>query len=636
MALQIFLLLCIQSPDIVSCMKKQKGKKTTPATSEKIEAKSKSSQGISPWFLLGGIILLTLGIYANAINNSILTFDDNEYFQNYPEVVNLSWDSIVKYFTNYYVIMYQPLPVLSFALNYHFTGLDPAPMHLINILFHLLNVVLVYVLMKLISNNKNVSLIVALLFSVHPMNVEAVTWISARSSSMYSAFYLMSLIFYVRYLKVTEMKYLLLTGLFFIFSLFSKAQAVTLPVVLLLFDFLFERKLLSRKVIIEKIPFFILSLIFGIITISNSGTMKNLTDGMLISYNPIDIFFLVCYSISFYLVKLALPLNLCAIYVYPPKSGIWLPWEYYASAFLIIGAGFLLWKYRTNKKVLFCAGFFLITIAINIQLIPSRLFIVSERYGYMPYLGLFLLIPWLLSDLKSKSEFQFNKYLPYASGVLILLVAFSAFAVPKRNKIWNNDIIFLTDVINKNEPVGYIYRAYGNRGFSYKKEGKFQEAVNDFTEAIKLDSTDGRSYFNRGLTYQLLQNNGAALADFNIAIKLNPDEAMLYNTRSQIKYILGDLEGSEADCLMCIELDGNNVDARNTLATISFSRKQYDVCERYLNEAIIIKPDFAVAFKNRGLLFSQTGRMTEACADFISASNFGSEEAKQLKGQYCK
>jgi len=617
-------------------MKKKTGKSPSPGSSGKISEKPKSAGGISPWFLLAGILLLTLGIYSNGINNGILTFDDNEYFQNYPEVLNFSWDSIVKYFTNYYVIMYQPLPVLSFALNYHLTGLDPAPMHLVNILFHLLNVVLVYVLIKQICNSKNISLIVALLFAVHPMNVEAVTWISARSSGMYSSFYLMSLIFYVRYLKSSELKYLLLTGLFFIFSLFSKAQAVTLPVVLLLFDFLFDRKLISRKVILEKIPFFMLSLLFGIITVSNTGTMRNLTEGMLIAYNPVDIFFIVCYSVSFYLVKLFLPLNLCAIYVYPPKSGMWLPWEYYASALLMIGVAFLLWKSRANKKVLFCAGFFLVTIAINIQLIPSRLFIVSERYGYMPYLGLFLLVPWLLAELQSKSVFHFNKYLPYATGVLILFVAFSVFAVPKRNKIWKNDIVFLTDVINKNEPVGYIYRAYGNRGFAYKKEGKFQEAAKDFTEAIKLDSTDGRSYFNRGLTYQLLQNNAGALADFNKAIQINPDESMLYNTRSQIKYNLGDLDGSEADCLKCIELDRNNVDARNTLATIAFTRKQYDVCEKYLNEAIFIKPDFAVALKNRGLLYSQLGRMPEACADFIRASNFGSEEAKQLKGQYCK
>lgn len=617
-------------------MKKRTGKGSSSVVLNKNSKKPESSAGISPWLILTGILVLTLGIYSNGINNNILNFDDNEYFQNYPEIVNFSWDSVVKYFTNYYVLMYQPLPILTFALNYHFTGLDPAPMHMVNIIFHLLNVVLVFVLMKQISNSKNVALIVALLFAVHPMNVEAVTWISARSSSMYSAFYLLSLIFYMRYLKSNEMKFLITTGLFFIFSLLSKAQAVTLPVVLLLFDFLHGRKLISRNVILEKIPFLMLSLLFGIITISNAGTMRNLTEGMLIAYTPVDIFFIVCYSVSFYLIKLILPINLCAIYVYPPKTGWWLPWEYYASVFLIIGAAYMIWRYRTNRKVLFCVGFFLITIAINIQLIPSRLFIVTERYGYMPYLGLFLLIPWLFVDLKSKSVFHFNKYFPYAIGVLSVFVLFSAFAVPKRNSIWKNDIVFLTDVINKNEPVGYIYRAFGNRGYAYKKEGKFVEAAKDFTEAIKLDSTDGRSYFNRGLTYIAMQNNAAALADFNSAVQLNPEQAMLYNTRSQIKYNLGDLDGSEADCLKCIELDRNNVDARNTLATIAFTRKQYNVCEKYLNEAILLKPDFAVAIKNRGLLYAQLGRMPEACTDFVSASNLGSEEAKQLKGQYCK
>ncbi|MBL0341740.1 MAG: glycosyltransferase family 39 protein [Bacteroidetes bacterium] len=121
--------------------------------------------------------------------------------------------------------MYQPLPVTTFALNFHFSGLDPFPLHLINLMFHLLNIVLVYKWVQLLTANHSISLVVALLFAIHPMNVEAVTWISARSSSMYTAFYLSALIFYTTYLKTNDIKNLLLTGLMFLLALFNNTKS---------------------------------------------------------------------------------------------------------------------------------------------------------------------------------------------------------------------------------------------------------------------------------------------------------------------------------------------------------------------------------------------------------------------------
>ncbi len=616
-------------------MKKQVKKNIAgvPGGTQKSVKVAKS--GLSSWVFLGGIVLLALGLYANGLHNDILTFDDNEYFQNYPEITHFSWKSVQQYFSGYYVIMYQPIPVFAFALNYHFTGLDTFPMHAFNLFFHVFCIVLVYIWMQQLTKNKMVALIVSLLFAIHPMNVEAVTWISARSSSMYTAFYLLSLIFYTRYLSSGFKKQLVLSGLMFLISLFCKAQAVTLPVVLILLDFYYHRKLLSRKVILEKIPFFILSIIFGLVTVLNEGTIHNLTNGMMISYNPLDMFFMVCYTFSFYLVKLIAPFQLCAIYVYPPKNGIWLPWEYYASFLLMSVAAVALWKNRQNRIVLFGAGFFLITIAINVQIIPSRLFIVTDRYAYMPYLGLFLIPVMLLSKLKTENIIRYNKIAPMAIGALLVFTIVGVFAVPARNKVWSTDITFLTDVIKKNPPVGYIYRAYGNRGFAYKLAGRNQEALDDFTAAIKLDSTDSRSFLNRGLVYAALQNNQAALYDLNKAEALNPNQPLIYNARSQIKFLLKDIDGAESDSKKVLELNPANTDALNTLANIAFNKKDYTSCENYLTKAITIQPEFALGYKNRGLLYLQLNRPADACSDFVQAANLGNQEAKQLKGQYC-
>lgn len=566
-----------------------------------------------------------------------MTFDDNEYFSNYHETTHLTWKSIWDFFSHYYVIMYQPLPVMSFAVNYHFTGLDTFPLHLVNLCFHVANVILVFQFIKLLTSNINIAIIVSLLFGIHPMNVEAVSWISARSSSMYTFFYLFALIYYLKYLKQDfKSKNLIITAIFFLLSLFSKAQAVTLPVMLLLIDFYFERNLLSRKVVREKILFFILSLVFGIVTLLNKGTITNLTEGMIIAYTPVDIFFITCYSFLFYFFKLILPINLCSVYVYPPKTGELLPWEYYFSAVALLLILVLIFKIRKNKQVFFAIALFFITISINIQIIPSRLFVVAERYAYFPYVGLYLVPLFLIFQLKEKRNLIYKKCLPFFIAVLIIYSAFSSYAVINRNLVWKNDETLMSDIIAKNPPVMYLANAHGIRGLYFKKLKRNPEAIADLSESIRLKPDEYKNYYNRALTFVDLNNKQAALQDFSKAIALKPDQASLYSLRSQLKFIMKDINGAVADSKKCIQLDSANYDAYNTLATIDFTNKNYVQCEANLNLAIKYKQDFDVAFKNRGWLFLQLEKREQACKDLIQAANLGNKEAMQLLQQYCK
>lgn len=608
--------------------------------SKQSKTKSKTATEVkqppSSLLILSGIVVYVLVLYSNSLHNAILTFDDNEYFNDYPEVRSLSWPSVLKYFSGYYVIMYQPLPVLSFAINYYFTGTHVFYLHLINLLLHCCCIVLVFHFIRNLIANNAAALLVAFLFGIHPMNVEAVSWISARSSSMYTLFYLFALSNYLKYLKNYHTKFILYTGVFFILSLFSKAQAVTLPVLLLFLDFYHHRKLLSSRVIIEKIPFLVLSLVFGYITIANAGTMRNLTAGMLINYSIADYPFLITYSFAFYLLKFLLPFNLCAVYVFPPKVNGLLPWEYYASAVLFAAVLYVLFRFRKNKIVLLCAGLFFITISINIQIIPSRLFIVTDRYAYFPYLGLLLLPILLFLNLKNSNSHLYKKYASGFYSIVILISLIFSYNVYSRNKVWNNDVVFLTDIIEKNPTVPYLYRAFGNRGMAYKRTNKPNEAIADFTEAIKIDSTDGRSFFNRALTYASLNRNTEALADFNEAEKRDPNQALIYSNRAQVKFLLNDTIGSEMDCYKTLQFDSVNIDSYNTLANIFFSRKDYTSTEKYLSKTINLNPQFAIGYKNRGTLYLIQNKKAEACSDLLTACNLNNQEAKNLYSQYCK
>ncbi len=606
-------------------------KATQQAAKQIVDTPKETNYNLLVWI----IIAITGIVYSGCLNNAILNFDDLEYYNMYPEVVDLSWASVKKIFTSYYLIMYQPLPVLTFAINYAMTGMEPMPIHLVNVVMHLINIWLVFKFICELTDKKNIALIVAFLFALHPMNVEAVSWMSARSSSMYVLFYLLALRSYVRYHKTNfQTKHLVIAALYFIVSLFSKAQAVTLPVLLFAIDYYYSRKL-NAKLVLEKIPFFALSVVFGLITVMDSDTQGNLKDGMLISYNAIDLFFMVCYSFAFYFVKLIVPANLCGIYVYPPKTGGSLPWEYYASPVLLLVILFLLYRFRKNRTVIFGAALFFITISINIQLIPSRLFITTDRYAYFPYVGLFLIVGYIYSQLQ-QSEALAKKYLQPFGIALVAAGLVYCYAIWERNKTWNNDYDFLTDIIEKNEPVPYISRAYGNRGNYFLNNGMINEALADFTEALKVKPDDGQSYYNRAITYIKVSRWQEALADLDSSIKYNPKFGLSYSNLAFIRYNLKDYNGALEAANKCITINPQLPEVYNIRAAVYFSINNLPGAEQDLNKALSLKKDFSDAYKNRGILYMNTNRKAQACSDFQNAKLYGDQTVEPLINTTCR
>ncbi|HTX88851.1 MAG TPA: tetratricopeptide repeat protein [Bacteroidales bacterium] len=527
--------------------------------------------------LISGILILTFFLYRNSLNNQVLHFDDTEYFTIHPEVTHLTWQSLPKFFTSYYLVMYQPLPVLTLSLNYHFTGTDPVPFHLVNLLFHLVNILLVYRLATLLFGKKGMALAIALVFAIHPMNVEAVSWISARSSGMYTMFYLLALIFYVRYIrKDLKTGQLLLSFLFFVLALFSKSQAITLPLVLILVDYFYRRNLISPRVILEKIPFLILSAVFGWIALHNPASAEIASKGMLATYSPVDDLFMVCFSFAFYLVKFFIPLGLNAAYVYPPVDKGFLPLWYYLSPVLLAAVGYLVYRFRDRRFFVFGILFFFLTIFINIQVIPSRLVIVADRYAYVPYLGLLFLLMPLADEWRTERPYQWKKIQGWIYAVCLFYLVFFSASVVIRNETWNNDYVFMSDLISKNPDVPYLYRAYGTRGNWLKNQGRYEEALQDYSQAIRLKPDNAVVYANRALLYFQNQDFKSVISDADKAEALNYRSSALYQIRAISKFYRQDFRGALQDCDAGLKLDPTWADGRNirTIILDSLNRSQ--------------------------------------------------------------
>jgi tetratricopeptide (TPR) repeat protein len=222
------------------------------------------------------------------------------------------------------------------------------------------------------------------------------------------------------------------------------------------------------------------------------------------------------------------------------------------------------------------------------------------------------------------------------TGLLSAIVVFYSYITYNRNFTWKSDVPFLTDIIEKNPPVGYIYRAYGNRGVAYMKSGMLPEALLDYNASIKLNPDDSRTYYNRALVYFNQQQYALSLTDLNKAISMDAKQPLLYNDRGQARLLLKDTTGAVADLYKCLELDSTFSDAYNSLATIEFAKGNFDASEKLLTKAIYFNPAFSIAIKNRGLVYLQVNRKADACNDFQNASYLNNEEAKSLFQQYCR
>lgn len=493
-------------------------------------------------WLLAGILLITFIAFANTLKNDFITnWDDNTYIINNNDIKNLSFEGIKNLLTGYHIGNYHPLTMLSFAIEYKLFGLNPRAFHFFNLLFHLINVWLVYRFIILLSKRTEVAAIVAVLFAIHPMHVESVSWISERKDVLYAMFYLASLITYLKYTNSNQKKYLNYSVLFFLLSLLSKSMAVTLPAILILLDYYLDRKP-ERKTIIEKIPYILLSLVFGLLALKSQGESGAIS--LAPQFELFDRLFIAGNALLTYCVKLILPINLSAMYDYPVKTNDLLPWIYYLSPFILIAIFLAIIKISTNRKdTIFGTLFFLSTISLVIQVIPFGRAIVADRYTYIPYIGLFYIIGQFYCVIIDSKTDILKRLKPYIKNTAIGIALLLAVLTLNRNKVWKNGLTLFEDVIKKNPNIGYAYFARAEAKDDIKD---YHGAISDFTEAIRFDPTFMDAYLNRGVMRHYVGDNPGAIADFTKAIELNPGNAALYMNRGLCKL---DLRSRQEACL---------------------------------------------------------------------------------------
>jgi len=593
-----------------------------------------------------------------------VNWDDQNFILNNPLVDDVSLNHVSTIFsTPESNGGYTPMVLLSWSIDHSINGYNATVFHGTNVLIHLVNVWLVFAFIFLLTGRLNLTVIVTLLFGLHPTCIEAVGWITSRKDLLYGMFYLAGLVVYLKYLvseKSNAKKLYMLCLLFFLGSLFSKGMAVTFPVSLLLLDYFKGRKRLV-KLVVEKLPFFALSLAFGLIAIA--GQQKaGAADIQSVSF--VESFFVGCYGLVVYIVKAIAPFQLSAYHPYPYGVGEDLPWYIYASVIpvLVIIIGSIL-VIRKNRTVGFGILFFLCSIVLMLQILPVGLAIFAERFTYIAYIGLFFLIAiGLVRIIEKFKKKQVVIYLVF--GVFVGGLGLTSF---KRSSVWENGKSLWTDVIDKypDDFFGYCsraeyytsignislsikgydeglkrnrynYKAYNNRGLMRLRAGQSDSAMADFNRAISLkkdfvnpvinvglvlmnlnrdqeaidifnqgsmiDSLNPLLYFNRGLLYSRNNNLKAALADLDLAITLDNQRVDFYLERANIYAAQNEKALCKSDLKKVLTLSSENAKAHFMIGQLYLDERNLPLAKIEFEKVLENDPNSSDAFTNLGLI----------------------------------
>jgi len=595
----------------------------------KIKAKSKINQpaikienlkpprdrSFSLWLL--GVLVITGLCLIPMFNNGFTNWDDDVYVTNNLIIKAPDWEAI---FTRASAYNYHPLTMLTLAFNYAISGLDPFSYHLVNWLLHILNTALVFLFIYKISGRKIfVAAFTSLIFGIHPMHMESVAWVSERKDVLYACFFLLALLQYWSFLETAKRPKLLYCFIFFILSLLSKPAAIILPFVLLLLDYWHGRSF-NWKVWAEKIPFLIFSFLFGFITIKVQAA--DAIVGLDI-YPLWTRFFFACYTIMIYTAKFFIPYPLSAFHPYPSVDSLGL--HVLLSPVFMIALLILLWLKRKDKLLVFSLLFFIVNLLLVVQFLSIGLTIVSERYTYIPYIGLsFLAGMWLNKYLNTTSA-SFIKAIPFIIGIIFGFISF------QRTKVWRDGDTLWADVV-KNYPdaatprsnhADYLRKMAGLPANKSRRDELLSKALEEASTAIKLKPTHIKAYVNRQNIYLVLGKDSLAMADAETLLKLEPSNSQAFYTKG-FAYMRFDRGDSSLFWFnKSIEIDPNADFVVNSRGTLLFNKfKLYNEAIADFTRAIELNPK-GEYFYNRSNCYFRMGDIAKAKTDALIALEKG-------------
>jgi tetratricopeptide (TPR) repeat protein len=616
----------------------------------------KNSQLLICLFLIASITTA----YLDVRHHQFISFDDGDYITNNQVVKEgLTTGGIIWAFTETHVHNWHPLTWISHMLDVQFFGLDAGRHKLVNVILHILNALLLFLILNRVTKALWRSAFVAVLFALHPLHVESIAWVAERKDVLSTFFWMLTMGAYVYYVERPAYQRYLIVLVFFAFGLMAKPMLVTLPFVLLLLDYwplnrlrqvkqlvnIFpdtprtdtaknkKRKIkkdinyktmqanqqiqhagnqhyswpVIRPVIVEKIPLFVLAAVSIVITIYAQHQVIKTTDQF-----PLDVRManaLISYVL--YLGKMFWPTHLAIFYPHEGQgfATSWMPWM--AAFCLILVTVLVIWLKKQRYLVVGWL-WYMGTLIPVIGIVQVGVQAMADRYTYIPLIGIFLMIAWGIPDSLKHCSYRKVALALIGGAVTVILTAMTYSQV----KHWTNSTALYSHAV---EVTSNNRWAYYNLGLSLVEQGDFTGASYHFHKALLIKPNDFEAINNLGIIAIKNNDMAEAIARFSEALQINPGYVKARNNIGFLLFNMGKNEEAIIHFNESLRMVPENPDTHHLLG-MALTRNGYlDEAIKHYLVALRLKPDHIRAHNSIGIVLARKGQINQAIDHFRDA-----------------
>ena len=579
--------------------------------------------------------------FSGALGSDFVNFDDNTYVYANPHVARgLTVTSIGWAFTHVHAANWHPLTTISHMLDCEIYGLQPWGHHLANILLQAVAAILLFLALRKLTLSLWPSAFVAAIFAVHPLRVESVAWISERKDVLSGVFFMLTLLAYARYARSARFslgRYLTVIVLFAL-GLLCKPTLVSLPFVLLLLDYWPLQRMQSanakdpkaktksqrsdptssifQRLIIEKIPFFVLSAVSCVVTFIAQKNALNATQKVVFSERVAN----AVISYAAYLGQTIWPVHLAVLYPY--REYDFAIWRVVFALVLVSLISIVVWIYRKPFPFLLIGWFWFLGMLVPMSGIiqvgwQSR----ADRYTYLPQIGLLLAITWAVTELFKK--------MPQHRWLLAVAVAFITLSLVLRTRAqtstWKNSVTLWQNAV-ENTPNNYV--AYNNLGESLVAEEEFNRAVTAFEKAIQINGSMRQAEYNLGNVFVRQHHLPEAIDHYQRALQIKPDYAEAECNLCNALLQSGEPSLAVYHCEKAVELKPDSFDMQINLANTFLAAGETSQAREHYRKAAVIKSDSAEMQCLLGDGLASTGDVNGAISCYQTAVRLEPQNAK--------
>jgi protein O-mannosyl-transferase len=558
-----------------------------------------------------GFLLLAVAlVFGKTVRYDFVNFDDKQYVYENPDLARgLNAQQIARAFTTTRASNWHPLTWLSYMLDYCICGLKPWGYHLGNVLLHAATVILLLLVLWRMTGDFWPSAFVAAVFAIHPLQVESVAWVAERKDVLSGLFFVLTLGAYVGYVRrpFSFLRYLAVVVLFAL-GLMAKPMLVTLPFVLLLLDYWpLDRMALRWRLLLEKLPLFVLS---GASCVATSIAQREVAASLdLIPFSARVANALVSYAV--YVGHLVYPMGLAVFY---PHPGNQVPvWQVIVALLLLacISVGVLAWRRKAPYLLVgWCWYLGMLVPVIGLVQVGSQS--MADRYTYLPQIGLVIGLAWGAKRVLESRP----RYVDVCVVASALAVAFLMGCAWQQTSYWRDSETLWRHAIACTPPNAV---AHNNLGSALDNRERMDEKIAEYREALRLQPNFAYANCNLGVALAERGQIDEAIACFEKALKAWPNYFEAHSNLGKALASRGQFDEAIAHYEKAIKAEPDNAVAYFNLGVALAACRRMDEAMARFQEAIQLRSNYPEAHNNLGIALGQCGRFDEAVAHFNKA-----------------